>query len=99
MDIYAKEDTKVIFKGNVTEEQIKWGGHADPTEFLIEGKEYTVDYTKIHSWHTKVFLKEFPHLSFNSVWFETVEHDPEKCGCKYLGNDTWSCGHIDNNQF
>ena len=24
------------------------------------------------------------------------EHDPDKCGCKYLGNDMWSCGHIDN---
>jgi hypothetical protein len=36
------------------------------------------------------------------AWPEEIhegEHDPEKCGCKYLGNDTWSCGHIDNNQF
>ncbi len=24
------------------------------------------------------------------------EHDPETCGCRYLGNDMWSCGHIDN---
>jgi hypothetical protein len=23
-------------------------------------------------------------------------HDPVQCGCKYLGNDMWSCGHIDN---
>lgn len=23
------------------------------------------------------------------------EHDPEICGCKYLGNNIWSCGHID----
>lgn len=26
-----------------------------------------------------------------------AEHNPEKCGCKYLGNDCWTCGHIDNN--
>ena len=25
-----------------------------------------------------------------------VEHNPEKCGCKYMGLDAWSCGHIDN---
>lgn len=24
------------------------------------------------------------------------EHDPEICGCEYLGNDMWTCGHIDN---
>ncbi len=25
-----------------------------------------------------------------------AEHDPKKCGCKYRGNDCWSCGHIDH---
>jgi hypothetical protein len=24
------------------------------------------------------------------------EHDPVTCGCAYMGNDCWSCGHIDN---
>lgn len=23
------------------------------------------------------------------------EHDPEKCGCTYVGNNMWNCGHID----
>ncbi|XUX01221.1 MAG: hypothetical protein TUN42_04325 [Dehalogenimonas sp.] len=23
------------------------------------------------------------------------EHDPDKCGCVYLGENMWSCGHID----
>ena len=23
------------------------------------------------------------------------EHDPDECQCEYLGNNTWSCGHID----
>jgi hypothetical protein len=27
---------------------------------------------------------------------EIEQHDPEVCGCRYLGNDMWSCGHIDN---
>lgn len=73
MNIYVESGTKVIYVGDVSKEQIQWGGHCDPTDFLIEGKEYTVDYTKIHSWHTKVFLKEFPNLSFNSIWFKEVE--------------------------
>lgn len=25
-----------------------------------------------------------------------TEHDPKSCGCKYLGCDMWSCGHVDN---
>ena len=25
-----------------------------------------------------------------------MEHDPNTCGCKYLGCDMWSCGHVDN---
>ena len=25
-----------------------------------------------------------------------AEHNPQECGCEYLGNDSWSCGHIDN---
>lgn len=24
------------------------------------------------------------------------EHDPDKCGCRYLGFNMWTCGHIDN---
>jgi hypothetical protein len=27
---------------------------------------------------------------------EISEHDPDACGCKYLGSDMWSCGHCDN---
>ena len=23
------------------------------------------------------------------------EHDPTKCGCSYVGNNAWTCGHID----
>ena len=24
------------------------------------------------------------------------EHNPDECGCQYVGNDMWTCGHIDN---
>ena len=26
---------------------------------------------------------------------EPEEHDPADCGCEYLGNNIWSCGHVD----
>ncbi len=38
---------------------------------------------------------------YEAEWVSEIEeqkpeHDPEACGCRYLGNDMWSCGHIDN---
>jgi hypothetical protein len=54
---------------NVLQEQIDWGSCADPRDILEVGKEYELDYADVHSSHTEVFLKDFPKLSFNSVWF------------------------------
>lgn len=36
------------------------------------GKEYTVESTHVGRWNTDVFLKEFPKVKFNSVFFEDV---------------------------
>lgn len=27
-----------------------------------------------------------------------AEHDPETCGCKYLGMNMWDCGHTDGEE-
>ena len=70
MDIDAKHGTKVTYIANPSNEQIRWGSHDDPTNLLEIGKRYTIDRTEIHSWHTKVFLQEFPDIKFNSVSFE-----------------------------
>ena len=73
MNIYAKEGTKVKFiNDHVTEDNIKWGSHSNPEGLLKDGKTYTIDRTEVHSWHTKVFLKEVSNTSFNSVWFEEI---------------------------
>lgn len=72
MDIHAKPGTKVIFLGGVTQDQINWGSHENPRGFLMEGKEYTVLRTEVHSFHTKVFLTEWPDKPFNSVWFRDL---------------------------
>lgn len=75
IDIYSPPGTLVIFnEPNVTEAQINWGSHCDPRGLLGIGKEYTIDRTEVHSQHTKVFLVEYPGKSFNSVWFDKLEH-------------------------
>ena len=43
------------------------------------GKEYIVEKTEVDSWHTDVWLQEFPNVKFNSVFFEdAVEQSEEK---------------------
>lgn len=69
MNIDAKEGTKVICN-NFNQDAVKWGGNDDPKGILEIGKSYTVKRTEIHSWHTKVILKEFPNNRFNSGHFE-----------------------------
>ena len=70
MNIYAKEGDKVVFLGS-DEEINKWGNCDNPNNLLVIGDTYTVDYTEVHSWHTKVFLKEVTG-NFNSNLFDDV---------------------------
>lgn len=72
---------------NVTPSQISWGGHNDPRGILEVGKEYELAYADVRSYHTKIFLKDFPMASFNSVWFTWSETDDiwELTGAK----DSW----------
>lgn len=51
------------------EASINWGSHSDPNDILEFGKEYEIERAEVHSWHTKIFLKDFPDKSFNSCWF------------------------------
>lgn len=53
----------------VSQMQIDWGSHDDPKD-LEYGKDYELDHAVVRSQHTKIFLKEFPGKSFNSVWFD-----------------------------
>lgn len=41
--------------------------------YLTVGNTYTVDHTIVESFSTEVYLKEFPLVSFNSVFFEDAE--------------------------
>ena len=67
MDIQSPEGTKIVF--------INKNGYSHEPEDarergLIEGETYTVDYTVVYGWTTKVYLEEFPEIPFNSVMFK-----------------------------
>ena len=70
MDIYAKSGTKVKFKGN---KLYRWAVDPKNADCLITGNVYTVDRMEIHSWHTKVYLKEHPNIELDSSWFDDME--------------------------
>lgn len=77
MNIWALEGHKV----KVTENTINCGYESDSDEVKANcelEKEYTVDYTVVHSSSTDVYLKEFPNISFNSVNFEDVKEQDEE---------------------
>jgi hypothetical protein len=75
MEIYAKENDKIVYKN------INSGHEHDQKEankYLIAGNIYTVDYTHVESFHTDVYIKEVPNISFNSVMFEDVNDEEIK---------------------
>jgi hypothetical protein len=68
LNIDAKEGDKVVYLGS-NETITKWGNCDNPNDLLIVGDTYTVDRLEVHSWHTKVFLKEV-NGGFNWVLFD-----------------------------
>ena len=71
MNIESPEGTKVRCI-NHSKCVMNWGSNDSPEDLII-GDIYTVDHTEIHSYHTKVFLKEFPGKKFGTGHFEGVE--------------------------
>lgn len=67
-DIWNHESRKIVCVDNVND-KYGWNKNA---ELLTIGQEYTVCRVKVHDWHTRVELVEFPGLQFNSVLFEEV---------------------------
>lgn len=72
MNIYTESGTIVRFVG-ATPASTRFGSCDDPTGILIEGNTYEVDYTDVHSMHTKVHLVGIEG-AFNSVQFEDIEN-------------------------
>lgn len=58
--------------------------HQEIAEKYLEiDKEYTVEKTIVDSWYTDVYLKEFPDIKFNSVFFEDVNPQDESMDEKH----------------
>ena len=66
MNIESKKGDKVVFTGE--------GGYDNENEYarkhLVVGYTYTVDYTIIGGFDTRVILEELSELKFNSVMFD-----------------------------
>lgn len=65
-----KKGQKVKYTGKASDEQVNWGENDDPRIHLVTNKDYTIDNIIIHSWHTKISLKEIPGKEFNSLHFK-----------------------------
>lgn len=77
MNIYANNGHKVI----VTEETKNSGHDYDKEKvkkYLNVGEEYTVNYTDVGGWSTRVYLEEIEDVEFNSVNFEDVSEQSEE---------------------
>jgi len=61
----------VVFIG-ATDEQVGWAGGSDPRPHLTVGNSYEVELTEVHTWHTRIYLKGYPDMWFNSVCFVEV---------------------------
>ena len=49
-------------------DQVAWGGNDDPRNVLVVEDTYVVTGVEVHSWHTKIKLRQFDGW-FNSVHF------------------------------
>lgn len=52
-------------------------------KYLSLNNTYTIEETIVHGWSTEVYLKEFPGIQFNSVFFEDVIEQPQKDNTKH----------------
>jgi hypothetical protein len=58
-------------------------GQKAAKKYLKLGNEYTEEKIEIHNWHTKIWLKEFPNIEFNTCQFEKVNEE-KKCNNYYI---------------
>lgn len=65
---------KTVICINIDKDVANWGGNTDPNGLLEIGKHYTVIEEDVHSWHTKLYLEEFPDKPFNSCHFKDVKY-------------------------
>lgn len=69
MDIFNNETRKIVCINN--DDSDAWG-FSGTGYLLTVGMEYTLVNTKVYGWHTRVELKEFPNVQFNSILFKEI---------------------------
>jgi hypothetical protein len=63
-----RKGDRVIYIGCI-DEQVSWGAsNDDPRKLLIEGNIYQIEKVEVHSYHTKLYLRDVCG-KFNSVSF------------------------------
>lgn len=89
MNIFALRGHKVM----VTEQSLKNGYDADRDavcKYLEVGKEYTVNFTQVHSSSTDVFLVGFDGVTFNSVNLVSITRQPEELNMAHPDYKTYN---------
>lgn len=64
MNIYALKGFKVRITGFTG--GLHSGDRETTQRHLEIGKEYTVERTKVHSWHTEYYFQEAPDIAFSA---------------------------------
>lgn len=71
MDIFNAKPRKLLCIRNDND---VWG--SPKNGHLLEiGKAYTLEDVDVHSWHTNIYVSEFPNIAFGSVLFEEVKQE------------------------
>lgn len=69
-DVIDSVEHETVTYLDASDGQVRWGGNDDPRGLLEVGKAYAVAKREQHSWHTKLYLVDFPDKKFNSVCFK-----------------------------
>lgn len=73
MDIFNSEEREIRCVRNDNNTTDSRYNH-----LLEVGKIYHVECVDVHSWHTDVYLREFPNMNFNSVLFAEIDEEVEE---------------------
>lgn len=64
--------SKVKYIKHPTKNQLKGGYYDNPIKLLKIGRVYEIERIEVYSWYTWIFLKKYPDLHFNYIWFEDI---------------------------
>lgn len=69
-NIFNSSERQIVCKNN---NDNTWSFDDKASQYLEVGKIYTVIDVEVHSWHTRLTLKEIANRQFHSSHFEEIE--------------------------